>query len=91
MNYGECMSDNDVIVDEIKSEDAEPIVTGSNGIEDLIDAIGSEDFGTAETCFNDLVGSRLSDTLDQAKIKVADSIFNAQLDDEPAVEPEEEV
>tara|TARA_R110002124_G_scaffold220888_1_gene386600 strand:+ start:2581 stop:2823 length:243 start_codon:yes stop_codon:yes gene_type:complete len=78
------MSNNndDVIIDELKSEDIEPIETDSNSIEDLIDAIGKEDFNSAEDCFNDLLGARLSDTLDQAKIKVADSIFNAETEEE---------
>jgi len=71
------MSDENVIIDEIQ---AEPIETGSQPIADLIDAIQAQDFNAAETQFNDLVGERLSDTLDQAKIRIADQIFNSQAD-----------
>jgi len=69
------MADEDVIIDEIQ---AEPIETGSEPIADLIDAIKAQDFNSAESQFNDLIGDRLSDTLDQAKLKIADEIFNAQ-------------
>tara|TARA_R110001599_G_scaffold229688_1_gene428916 strand:+ start:794 stop:1084 length:291 start_codon:yes stop_codon:yes gene_type:complete len=69
------MSEENVIIDELE---AEPIETGSEPIADLIDAIQAQDFNAAESQFNDLVGERLSDTLDQAKIAIADQIFNAQ-------------
>ena len=69
------MADEDVIIDEIQ---AEPIETGSEPIADLIDAIKAQDFNSAESQFNDLIGDRLSDTLDQARIAIADQIFNAQ-------------
>ena len=69
------MSEENVIIDELE---AEPIETGSEPIADLIDAIKAQDFNAAESQFNDLVGERLSDTLDQAKIAIADQIFNAQ-------------
>jgi hypothetical protein len=75
------MADEDVIIDEIE---AEPIQTASGAIGDLINYIRNQDFVSAESQFNDLVGSRLQDTLDQARIKISDEIFNAQqdLDDE---------
>lgn len=69
------MSEENVIIDELQ---AEPIETGSQPIADLIDAIQAQDFNAAEAQFNDLVGERLSDTLDQARIAIADQIFNAQ-------------
>lgn len=69
------MSEENVIIDELE---AEPIETGSEPIADLIDAIQAQDFNAAESQFNDLVGDRLADTLDQAKIAIADQIFNAQ-------------
>jgi|TARA_R110002096_G_scaffold62187_7_gene154053 hypothetical protein len=69
------MSEENVIIDELE---AEPIETGSEPIADLIDAIQAQDFNAAESQFNDLVGERLADTLDQAKIAIADQIFNAQ-------------
>lgn len=71
------MADEDVIIDEIE---AEPIQTASGAIGDLINYISNQDFVSAESQFNDLVGSRLQDTLDQARIKISDEIFNAQQD-----------
>ena len=71
------MSEENVIIDELE---AEPIETGSEPIADLINAIQAQDFNAAESQFNDLVGERLADTLDQAKIAIADQIFNAQAD-----------
>ena len=71
------MADEDVIIDEIE---AEPIQTASGAIGDLINYIRNQDFVSAESQFNDLVGSRLQDTLDQARIKISDEIFNAQQD-----------
>jgi len=66
------MADNDVVVDELESED---IQTDSKPIEDLLDAIQSQEFETAEKAFNDIVGDRLQDTLDQAKMRIASSIY----------------
>jgi hypothetical protein len=80
------MADEDVIIDEIE---AEPIQTASGAIGDLINYISNQDFVSAESQFNDLVGSRLQDTLDQARIKISDEIFNAQQDLEDEDEDEE--
>ena len=82
------MADEDVIIDEIE---AEPIQTASGAIGDLINYIRNQDFVSAESQFNDLVGSRLQDTLDQARIKISDEIFNAQqdLDDDDYNDDEE--
>ena len=82
------MADEDVIIDEIE---AEPIQTASGAIGDLINYIRNQDFVSAESQFNDLVGSRLQDTLDQARIKISDEIFNAQqdLDDDDDNDDEE--
>lgn len=67
--------------------DAAPIET-SNPVEDLVKAIEAEDFNTAETQFNDLIGDRLQDTLDQAKVRIASSIFDQEESEE--VENEED-
>lgn len=66
------MADEDVIVDELESED---IVT-NNPIEDLLDAIEAENFSKAENHFNDLVNTRVADAVDQTKAAVAKDIYN---------------
>lgn len=51
--------------------------TLENGtIEDLINSIEKGDYRNAENVFNGIMDERLEDSLNQAKVKVADSIFN---------------
>lgn len=69
----------DIVVDELE---AEPIQTDSKPIEDLLKAIEDQNFTQAERHFNDVVGDRLQDTLDQAKARIAASLGQ---------EPEEEL
>lgn len=61
----------DIVIDELE---AEPIQTDSKPIEDFLKAIEDENFTQAERAFNDIVGDRLQDTLDQAKARIAASI-----------------
>lgn len=82
------MADEDVIIDEIE---AEPIQTASGAIDDLINYIRDQDFVSAESQFSDLVGNRLQDTLDQARIRISDEIFNAQQDPEDEDEDEDDL
>lgn len=65
---------------------AEPI-ENNNPIEDLLAAIETQNYTAAEDQFNNLIGDRLQDTLDQAKVRIAGAIFNG----EEAEESEEEV
>jgi len=62
-------------------------IENNNPIADLLKSIEGEDFNTAETQFNDLIGDRLQDTLDQAKVRIASSIYNGE---EPEQEEREE-
>ena len=52
-------------------------------IEDLIKAVGDKQFSTAETGFSTIMMQKMSDAMDQEKVKLADQIFNG-------AEPEEE-
>lgn len=51
-------------------------------IENFIDAVLDQDFSKAGPMFSDLLGSKISDALDQEKISVADQIFNGASEDE---------
>ena len=51
-------------------------------LESFIDAVAQQDFNQANSVFNDMIGQRMSDALDQEKIAVAGQIFNNE-------EPEE--
>ena len=67
----------------IAEVEADPI-ENNNPIEDLINHIQTQQYTDAEQAFNDIIGDRLQDKLDQAKIRIADQMFNAQqeVDDE---------
>ena len=77
----------DPVIDELE---AEPIQTNSGPIEDFLKAIEDQNFTQAERQFNDIVGDRLQDTLDQAKARIAASIHN-QVEDEESEEEDEDV
>lgn len=63
--------ENDPVIDELK---AEPIESPNN-IADFLKSIEDQDLVSAEKKFNDMVGDRLQDTLDQAKARIAASIY----------------
>jgi len=79
------MPDDDVVVGEVG---ADPI-DAPNPIADFLKSVEDQNFVGAEAQFNDMVSDRLSDAMDQAKIKIASNIYG---DGEPEadVEPEEE-
>ena len=68
---------------------AEPI-ENNNPIEDLLKAIETQDYTSAESQFNDLIGDRLQDTLDQAKVRIASGVFNGAEESEESEEVGEE-
>ena len=53
-------------------------------IADMIDLAYAQDFNKATEIFNDQIGQRMTDALDQEKISIADQLFNDQeeIDDE---------
>jgi len=51
-------------------------------IEDFIDKIQTQDFTNASPIFGELMSSKLADALDQAKMKIANEVFNSGDDDE---------
>jgi len=79
------MADEDVVVGEVA---ADPIETPANPIVDFMKSVEDQNFTSAERQFNDMIGDRLQNALDQAKVKIAQSIYGGEIDD--MVEPEEE-
>ena len=63
------------------------------GLADMIDMAYAQDFNKATSIFNDVIGDKMSAALDQAKVAVANQIFNdvepEELDAEEAYEDEE--
>ena len=49
-----------------------------NPIQDMIGSIETGDYNNAEKQFNSLVGDRLQDALDQAKVRIAQSVFGEE-------------
>ena len=82
------MSDEDVVIDELQ---AEPIQTNSKAVEDFLKAIEDQNFTQAERHFNDMVGDRLQDTLDQAKARIAASLGQEEPETEEDESDDEEV
>jgi hypothetical protein len=58
-------------------------------IEDFIDKVQMQDFTNASPVFGELMSSKLADALDQAKIKIANEVFNAGDDDDEDEDLEE--
>lgn len=61
-------------------------------IHDLINAIEQEDFATAESIFSDLMGEKITDTLDAERVAVAAQIYGTSevSDEETDAENDEE-
>lgn len=80
------------IEDPVVAEVGADPIENNNPIEDLLNAIETQDYTSAESQFNDLIGDRIQDTLDQAKVRIAASIYNGEESEEEIdTEEEEEV
>ena len=66
------MADEDVVVGEVE---ADPIETPTNPIVDFMKSVEDGEFTSAEQQFNDMIGDRLQDALDAAKVKIATSLY----------------
>ena len=77
------MEDDDIqVIDQevglVGEVEADEIDANNSAIKDLIKSIEDKNFTQAEYQFNDMVGDRLGDVLDQAKVKLAGKIFNGE-------------
>lgn len=75
---------------EVATVTQDDVDVGPKSIETFLSAVEVDDFVNAEKEFNSLIGDRLQDTLDQAKIRLAGSIFNDQEEESESEEDEEE-
>lgn len=55
-------------------------------IEDFIDKVQMQDFTNASPVFGELMSSKLADALDQAKMKIANEVFNSGDDEDDDLE-----
>lgn len=78
------------IEDPVVAEVAADPIENNNPIEDLLNSIEAQDYTSAESHFNSLIGDRLQDTLDQAKVRLASSIFDGEESGEEDVDAGED-
>lgn len=60
-------------------------------IESLINNIVDQDFSAAAPTFADILGSKVSDALEQEKVAMADQIFNGVEPGEEEIDDEEDI
>ena len=59
-----------------------------NPMQTFVDDILAKNFAGAQTAFNDLLGNKLNDALDQEKISMAQQVYNGEEPDEDQLELE---
>ena len=60
-------------------------------VTDFLDQVINQDFANAAPTFADIMGDRVSDSLEQQKVKMADSVFNGVDAEERADEDQYEL
>ena len=60
-------------------------------VTDFLDQVINQDFASAAPTFADIMGDRVSDSLEQEKVKMADSVFNGVDAEERANEDQYEM
>lgn len=62
----------------------------TEAVNDFLDAVLDQDFSKAQPMFDNMLGAKIADALDQEKVRVADQMFNgAEVeieDDDPSEE-----
>lgn len=58
----------------------------TNPLEDLVQHALDQDYNKANQIFGDLMGNKITDVLDQEKIRLADQIYNGVDEDEEQLE-----
>lgn len=74
---------------EVENTPAITVGSDKEEIEAFLDALQQSNFNKAEKHFTDILGNRVSDALDQAKIKVASDIYNGNSEEEEEISDEE--
>ena len=88
------MADEDVVVGEVE---ADPIETPVNPIVDFMKSVEDQKYTDAQQQFNDMINDRLQTQLDQARTKIATSIYGeeeldaamAEVEDDEEIEDED--
>jgi hypothetical protein len=69
------MADEDVVIGEVE---ADPIETPENPIVDFMKSVEDQKYTDAQKQFNDMINDRLQTQLDQARTKIAASIYGEE-------------
>lgn len=71
------MNDEEAVIDDVAEVDDAPEaeVTPQDRINDMIAAAIQGDYVNANTQFNDILGDRVTDALDQEKVRIAAAIY----------------
>lgn len=82
-------------VENVENTDQEEKGFGSNHIQDLIKASLDKDYNSANKVFGDIMTIKMSDLLDQEKVKMADAVYNGaeeedEIEDEDLIDDEED-
>jgi len=75
---------------ELETAVQEPEVE-ANPLADLVDAALAKDYNKANEIFGQAVTVKLSDVMDQERIKIAGQIFNGDADEDEDVDDEEDL
>ena len=62
-----------------------------NPLADLVKSSLDKDYNKANEIYNDVMTVKLTDVLDQAKVKLAGQIYNGDPEDEEEIEDEEDI
>ena len=76
-------------VENVENTDQEEKGFGSNHIQDLIKASLDKDYNSANKVFGDIMTIKMSDLLDQEKVKMADAVYNGAEEEEDEIEDED--
>jgi hypothetical protein len=75
----------------VENTDQEEKGFGSNHIQDLIKASLDKDYNNANKVFGEIMTIKMSDLLDQEKVKMADAVYNDADTEEDDEEDEEDL
>ena len=78
-------------VDNVENTDQEEKGFGSNHIQDLIKASLDQDYNHANKVFGEVMTIKLSDLMDQEKVRMADQVYNGAPEEEEADPSEEDL
>lgn len=65
--------------------------SGPVSVDDVLKAIQDKNLARAKAHFNDVMGAKINDALENEKVRLANTVFNGASEEEEVEEPEAEV